>query len=166
MLGLQEWVDDMSLPGIKQPGAKWLYRGERYTICGHNAKNKFFKVYDDRATDMVYDVTEYKLEKLFTPLFEVGQVYAYSDDNERFEILDIFTSLCHGRDYRLFVKISEGKDEYDILYEEMVDLVDNDGLARVDIVEEAGATCTKCKKHFEYADFAVDFQCWACKNGY
>ena len=29
-----------------------------------------------------------------------------------------------------------------------------------------GATCTKCKKHSEYAEASSEFVCWSCKNGY
>lgn len=29
-----------------------------------------------------------------------------------------------------------------------------------------GATCTKCKKDYPYADSSNDFICWSCDNGY
>jgi hypothetical protein len=31
---------------------------------------------------------------------------------------------------------------------------------------EPGATCCGCGEHYEYAERAADFKCWACRNGY
>jgi hypothetical protein len=123
---------------------------------------------------MVNEITDYNLDELFTPFIEVGHIYKhvcflYADEENEYEIKDIFTSLHNQRDYKLFVKIddrcSSKREGYDILYEDMVDLIDKDRLALIEI-DRLGAICKKCNKHFEYANFAVDFRCWACKNGY
>lgn len=29
-----------------------------------------------------------------------------------------------------------------------------------------GATCTKCKKDYPYANYVDDFKCWSCTNGF
>ncbi len=34
------------------------------------------------------------------------------------------------------------------------------------IATQHGAICSKCKQHYPYADFAENFECWSCKNGF
>ena len=34
------------------------------------------------------------------------------------------------------------------------------------LAKRHGANCMKCKAYYPYADSAINFKCWACKNGY
>lgn len=41
-------------------------------------------------------------------------------------------------------------------------ILDSTGITKPKI----GATCSQCKKDYPYADYADDFECWSCKNGF
>jgi hypothetical protein len=160
-------MDNMSLPGIKQPGAKWFYRGERYTLCGSKVESgvRWFKIYEDTSEDLINEIKEADIDRLFEPAIDIGHVYKYPGYDDEYEVINISTSLV-GSDYRLFVKIKEGDKLYDLLYKDMIGLIEDDGLTLVVKIDMDGATCNKCGTFYEYANFAVDFRCWACKNGY
>lgn len=158
----------MSVPGIKQVGAKWLYREERYTMLDYwwDDGQRWFRIYKREDPDVIHEISEKRLDENFTPLIEIGQVYGYPRLKGRFIVDDIYTSIYQGKSHKLFVKIVDGDQVYDILYDDMLDLMDEDGLMLVTKVDMSGATCKKCNQFFEYANFAIDFKCWACKNGY
>jgi hypothetical protein len=67
---------------------------------------------------------------------------------------------------------SVAKDEYEWLgdgdHEFHEDVFESGERFRLiyDPVTSAGVYCTQCGIYCEYANWAKDFQCWACENGY
>jgi hypothetical protein len=114
-------------------------------------------------------------------MIQIGQIYEYTYNSslcgETIKILDIniqtsITGFLPFRSHivellkcapieRFSLKTRDGHTIYDAdSFEIAVQL----GWWKLLSEAVIGATCTKCKQHFPYADYATDFKCWGCKN--